>query len=102
MNEQAYLPSVREQYENYPYPKRDPADENKRLIAGSPSHILEVDHYIFAGRRDFAEPFRVLVAGGGTGDATIMLAQQLTNLGADAHIVHLDLSEASIETAGGS
>ncbi len=90
---------VRRQYETLPYPPRDPADEAKRLITGSPSHILEVDHYIFAGSRDFARPFRVLAAGGGTGDATIMMAQQLADLGAKAKIVHLDLSEASIETA---
>ena len=90
---------VRDQYEKLPYPPRDPDDEAKRLITGSPSHILEVDHYVFAGRRDFSEPFRVLVAGGGTGDATIMLAQQLSDLGADARIIHLDISDASIETA---
>ena len=27
---------VRRQYETYPYPERDPADEAKRLIEGSP------------------------------------------------------------------
>ncbi|MBT5040468.1 MAG: class I SAM-dependent methyltransferase, partial [Rhodospirillaceae bacterium] len=27
---------VRGQYEAYPYPPRDPADEAKRLITGSP------------------------------------------------------------------
>ena len=35
-----------EQYEAYPYPARDPADEAKRLIEGSPSHLLEINHYI--------------------------------------------------------
>ena len=35
---------VREQYEAYPYPPRDPRDETKRLIEGSPSHRLEIDH----------------------------------------------------------
>ena len=44
-----------EQYEAYPYPARDPADEAKRLIEGSPSHLLEIDHYLFA---EFAEPAR--------------------------------------------
>ena len=68
---------VREQYEAYPYPARDPKDERKRLIVGSPSNLAEIDHYVFAGRGDFAAPFRALVAGGGTGDAAIMLAQQL-------------------------
>ena len=32
------------QYEAYPYPKRDPRDEAKRLVIGSPSHLREVDH----------------------------------------------------------
>ena len=83
------------QYTTYPYPARDPADERKRLIVGSPSHLLEINHYIFGGRRDFTRPFRVLFAGGGTGDGTIMLAQQLADLGAPAEIVHLDPSPAA-------
>jgi len=84
-----------EQYEAYPYPARDPADEAKRLIEGSPSHLLEINHYIFAGGRDFRQPFRALVAGGGTGDATIMLAQHLKDAACPAEIVYLDLSKAS-------
>ena len=36
---------VRLQYEDYPYPPRDPADEQKRLITGSPSQICEINHY---------------------------------------------------------
>lgn len=84
-----------EQYEAYPYPARDPADEKRRLIEGSPSHLLEINHYIFAGARDFRAPFRALVAGGGTGDATIMLAQHLADRTCPAEIVYLDLSKAS-------
>lgn len=85
---------VQAQYEAYPYPARDPRDERKRLIAGSPSHLDEVNHYLFAGRRDFARPFRALVAGGGTGDAAIMLAQQLSDR-ATGEVVYLDLSAAA-------
>ena len=87
--------AVRAQYEAYPYPVRDPADEARRLITGSPGHIDEVNHYVFGGRRDFAKPFRALVAGGGTGDATIMLAQQLADAGCPAEVVYVDVSEAS-------
>ena len=65
---------VHDQYEAYPYPARDPEDEAHRLITGSPSHILEIEHFIFAGGR--ASNLRALVAGGGTGDGAIMLAQQ--------------------------
>ena len=32
------------QYEAYPYPARDPRDEAKRLVVGSPSHLREIDH----------------------------------------------------------
>ncbi|MDA1324799.1 MAG: methyltransferase, partial [Proteobacteria bacterium] len=56
---------LRLQYEAYPYPPRDPSDEETRLITGSPSHIAEINHYLFAGRRDFSKPFRALIAGGG-------------------------------------
>jgi SAM-dependent methyltransferase len=86
---------VRAQYEAYPYPPRDPRDEAKRLIEGSPSHLLEIDHYIFAGRRDFTRPFRALVAGGGTGDGTIMLAQHLADRHCPAEIIYLDVSTAA-------
>lgn len=86
---------VAQQYEAYPYPARDPADEAKRLIEGSPSHPLEIDHFLFAGRRDWRLPFRALVAGGGTGDGLIMLAQKLADMACPAEIVYLDLSKAS-------
>lgn len=91
--------AVRLQYEDYPYPPRDPADEKKRLITGSPSQIAEINHYVFAGRRDFSKPFRALVAGGGTGDAAIMLAQQLTDAGGGGEVTYLDLSMASADIA---
>ncbi len=87
--------AVRAQYEALPYPARDPRDEAKRLIVGSPSHLLEIDHYVFGGRRDWSTPFRALFAGGGTGDGAIMLAQQLADLGCPAELVHLDISEAA-------
>ena len=91
---------VREQYESYPYPHRDPKDERTRLIEGSPSDLDEVRHYVFGGRLDLDRPFRALVAGGGTGDAAIMLAQHLASAGArDAEVVYLDLSTTSRRVA---
>ena len=87
--------SVKEQYEVYPYPERNPEDERKRLITGSPSRPEEIDHYLFGGERDWSKPLRVLVAGGGTGDALIQLAQLMTSAGAPYEITYLDLSEAS-------
>lgn len=88
---------VRAQYEALPYPPRDPREEAVRLITGTPSHILEVNHYLFAGRLNFTRPFRALVAGGGTGDACIMLAQQLADRRCPGEVVYLDLSTASRE-----
>ncbi len=98
---------VRDQYEAYPYPARDPNDERNRLIVGSPSNLAEIDHYVFAGRGDFAKPFRALIAGGGTGDAAIMLAQQLSDWARErrraarehGEVVYLDLSGAAREIA---
>jgi SAM-dependent methyltransferase len=94
--------AVRAQYEGYPYPARDPADEARRLVIGSPSHLDEINHYLFAGARSFgagAPSFRALIAGGGTGDGAIMLAQQLADAGGDGEVVHLDLSKASSDIA---
>ena len=90
---------VKAQYEAYPYPARDPADEKRRLITGSPSFLPELNHYVFGGRRDFARPFRALVAGGGTGDGLIHLAQYLAASGGRHEVVYLDLSAASREIA---
>ena len=83
------------QYEAYPYPARDPAEEATRLVMGSPSHLLELNHYVFAGTRDLRAPFRALVAGGGTGDGAVMLAQQLTDAGCPAEVAYVDMSEPS-------
>jgi SAM-dependent methyltransferase len=89
--------TVRRQYEDYPYPHRDPEDERKRLVRTSPTTLETMNHYCFKGRRNFREGFRALIAGGGTGDSTIWLAEQLKNT--DAVIIHLDISDASIEIA---
>ena len=42
------------QYEAYPYPRRDPRDEAKRLVTGSPGHLREIDHWIFGATRPFS------------------------------------------------
>ncbi len=89
------IDDLRAQYEAYPYPARAPADEKKRLVTGSPSHLDEVVHYVFGGRSDPSRPLRVLVAGGGTGDGTIMLAQQLAEAGNPGRVTYLDLSDAT-------
>ncbi|PWK62844.1 class I SAM-dependent methyltransferase [Roseicyclus mahoneyensis] len=90
---------VTDQYEAFPYPERDPGDEGKRLITGSPSHPLEIDHFLFGGSRDWSQPLRALVAGGGTGDALIQLAQVLTSSGKPHDITYVDLSTAARKIA---
>lgn len=92
---------VRAQYEALPYPPRDPREEAVRLVTGTPSHLLEVNHYLFSGRLNFTRPFRALVAGGGTGDACIMLAQQLVDRRCPGEVVYLDLSTASRQICEG-
>jgi SAM-dependent methyltransferase len=80
------------QYEAYPYPARDPRDEAKRLVVGSPSHLREVDHWVFGARRPASRPLNALMAGGGSGDGTIMLAQQMASLGRPGLVTWLDRS----------
>ena len=87
------------QYEAFPYPRRDPRDEAKRLIVGSPGHLREIDHWVFGARRPASVPLRALIAGGGTGDATIMLAQQMAREGRSGSVTWLDRSAAALKIA---
>ncbi|MGB1110389.1 MAG: class I SAM-dependent methyltransferase [Gammaproteobacteria bacterium] len=92
-----YLPDVRAQYEDLPYPPRDPEEERKRLVPTWLDSLPMISHYCFGGEWVFGDGFRVLVAGGGTGDGTIYLAEQLRDT--NAEIVHCDLSSASMAIA---
>jgi SAM-dependent methyltransferase len=56
-----------------------------------------VNHHCFRGERSFDDGFRVLVAGGGTGDGTVFLGEQLR--GRRAEVVHLDISRAAMDIA---
>src|SRR5690242_12167958 len=91
------MSGVREQYEAFPYPERNPEDEKQRLMHTWGDYLAQVNHYCFRGRVAFAEPIRVLVAGGGTGDATVFIAEQLRGTGSE--IVHLDFSRQSAAIA---
>lgn len=93
MSEKPFLAEVKRQYEAYPYPPRDPADERRRLVHNVPGCLLAINHHCFAGRRDFRSGFRCLVAGAGTGDSVIFLAEQLRHF--DAEVVYLDMSGSS-------
>ena len=98
MNDINYLEDVREQYENLPYPQRNPADEENRLLDTSLDFLPRLNHYCFAGKRNFNKPFNILVAGGGTGDGLIYLAEQFRNI-KKASVTYVDLSSASMEIA---
>src|ERR1700690_2519414 len=87
------------QYEAYPYPYRDPRDEAKRLIVGSPGYLREIDHWVFSASRPASQPLRALIAGGGSGDATIMLAQQMARQGRAGTVTWLDRSAAALKIA---
>jgi SAM-dependent methyltransferase len=88
-----------EQYEIYPYPARDPRDEARRLIVGSPGHLREIDYWAFGARRPASQPLPALFVGGGTGDGTIMLAQQMARAGRPGSVTWLDRSAASLKVA---
>ncbi|PSL21652.1 class I SAM-dependent methyltransferase [Shimia abyssi] len=91
--------SIKEQYDTYPYPSRDPKDERKRLVTGSPSFPAEIDHYVFGGKRKWRDGTRILVAGGGTGDALVQMAQILTSAKRPYEITYIDLSVTAREIA---
>lgn len=92
-----YLAQVKEQYEDLPYPERNPEDEKWRLNNPFLEALDHLNFYCYEGRNTFTDNFRALVAGGGTGDSTIFLAEQLRHT--NAEIVYLDLSRASMQIA---
>ena len=96
MKSRSYLGRVREQYENYPYPRRNPKDELKRLQLTSLDQLPLINHYCFGGREGFGNA-KILVAGGGTGDAAIYLAEQLRHT--RSSVTYLDISRASMKIA---
>ncbi len=91
--------TVTQHYDAYPYPARDPKDEAKRLIVGSPSQPVEIDHFVFGGNRDWSVPIKILVAGGGSGDGLIQLAQGLTSAKRPYDITYIDLSTSARQIA---
>ena len=94
-----YLKQVKEHYENYPYPKRDLEDEKGGMYVSNSENLTRLNHYGFKGdmplfKKGKGAMFRVLVAGAGTGDAVIHMAEQLRDF--NARVVYLDMSRASM------
>ena len=92
-----YLKEVREHYENYPYPLRDPKDEATRLLETELTNFDAIACYCYKGQQDYKN-FDVLVAGCGTGDAVIHWAEFLKDK-EDSHVTALDMTEASLNIA---
>ncbi|MBI2765286.1 MAG: class I SAM-dependent methyltransferase [Chloroflexi bacterium] len=88
---------VREQYEAFPYPPRDPTREMDRLYTTLIGQLALANHVLWGGSRRPGPDFRVLDAGCGTGDNTIFVAEQLRGTG--AKVVGIDLSEQSLSIA---
>jgi len=97
MKPQTYVKKIKEQYESLPYPARSPKDEMSRLLTTSGDPLYKINHYCFEGKKNFNEDFKVLISGGGTGDSTIYLAEQLKQT--TAKITYLDLSQKSMRIA---
>ena len=56
---------------------------------------------MFGAQRTATRPLNALFAGGGTGDGTIMLAQQMARAGRPGRVTWLDRSEAALRIARG-
>jgi len=86
-------------YERFPYPHRDPDANVGDLAWVRPSSLPAVAHHVFGGVLPAGRPLRVLVAGGGTGDAVVCLGGWLRRLGLAGRIDYVDLSERSCDIA---
>ena len=93
--------AVERLYSAFPYPPRDPNHEKNGIVTYSKyDHPHIISSTIFGGN-PLPTPFRAMIVGAGTGDATIELAIGLVqiNRGKDSTILHVDLSQASINVA---
>ena len=61
--------------------------------------MREIDWWVFGARRPRSRPLRALIAGGGTGDGTIMLAAHMARWGQPGTVTYLDRSEAALRIA---
>ena len=98
------MAQTKDMYTAAPYPPRDPASEIKHDEVAVDSKITPaaIAHHIHGGHFPSTEPgqpYRVLIAGGGTGDATIKYATYFANIDLLTELVHMDISPSSLSTA---
>ena len=86
-------------YSGTPYPPRDPNLEVPGVITYQKHEDPNLIRATIFGGKTLPVPFRALIAGGGTGDATIALAIGLAKINHQSTILHVDLSEASLDVA---
>lgn len=86
-------------YQRFPYPGRTPEGEQGEFAWILPGCLPAIAHHVFGGVLPGGRPLRLLVAGGGTGDAVIGLGGWLKRLGLPGSIDYLDLSERSCAIA---
>lgn len=89
--------SVKNHYLRHPYPPRSPDDEKHRLLGTVLDYLPLINFYGYSGLLNTASEFRCLVAGAGTGDAVLHLAEQLRQT--DNTVVYLDMSRESMAIA---
>ena len=93
--------AVRSLYEVAPYPPRlhGRHQEGHRVLVECLPEVVNAalpKLSLFAEERFSRQrPFRILVAGGGTGDPTLACAHSFDLAGIPVHVVHLDLSARS-------
>ncbi len=97
LHETKDIESVVEHYLDYPYPLRDPEDDKRRMLIIHGESLNELNHYLYKGKENFKNKFRILVAGGGTGDCSTYMAEQLRDK--NGEVVYLDFSKNSLEIA---
>jgi ubiquinone/menaquinone biosynthesis C-methylase UbiE len=81
-----------QQYARFPYPPYDPYLEAQRFNVTRLDKLDKVSAYCFNGELDPRQGMQVLVAGGGTGEATVFLAEQLRHT--PSEVVHVDVRSA--------
>lgn len=93
-----YKAEVRNQYEEMPYPARDPLTARVDWFGNECYSLDAFSHVGWSGKRDMRVNTRYLSAGCGTGDNIIFWAEQLRGHDS-AEIVALDFSATSLDIA---